>query len=266
MAKGTADKHERNDIYTAFAVLGLFLLFGFFIYRSSGTSDEVQNVWLEQPESPSGYQGYPYPHDDESLARAPTYEKLTPLPQREVHPVVKAVTPKEADNNPPQASEATPSSPAELEQPVLSAKQPVEARIDLEFQEETLPAIAVETPEVVAEIEEKIPQLSVPVEPVDIPKPKNIPSSTPSPNATNPSSDLKYITHNLPCVWVVGIFKDPSNVNRVLARLRLNEFEVASGFHEKGTYVGVPCACEKDEKKQAQLREVFAAQPWMLKK
>ena len=265
MAKSNAEKQERNDVYTAFVVLGLFVLFGFFISRLNGTPEEVETVWVEKPESPSGYQGYPFPHDDKSITRLEQVkEELTPLPKRTMRPIVSME---------PVAK-------------TMSAVAPGAAATVVAIAPEQKVELASPSERVIEVVKEKATKLEPPVEAPKRAEPKPAAKPTPKPTVEKPKpvvkpapkpktssstvvkgeSGMRYITSNLPCVWVVGIFKNPSNVNRVVARLRLNKFDVGTGAHEKGTYVGVPCECKANDSKQAQLREIFSAQPWMLRK
>jgi len=272
MAKSNADKQERNDIYTAFAVLGLFLLFGFFIYRLSGNSEELETVWLEQPETPSGYHGYPYPHDDESIKRIDIAEEIAPLPRRTFKPVTSAINEQKPVSNLMTAPTESPVElvPTTTEREVIieSSEDEIEDdKVIVAVQEAVEPVIEKVTPTPAPVVKQKPEPLAEVKTPKRVEKPKvSKPVPAPKTNDVKAASGMNYITSSLPCVWVVGIFKNPGNVNRVVARLRLNKFEVATGAHEKGTYVGVPCACSKDDGKQAQLREIFAAQPWLLRK
>lgn len=281
MTNGSADKLERNDIYTAFVVLGLFALFGFFISRASDSTADAENVWVEQPVSPVGYQGYPTPHDDESISRMPVVEELATLPQRKLLPVASAATsiavstPKVAEPTPVREEEAmamdlAPKTVAPIERnPTLEKKsQPVITAPQIGLGK-TAKAVA---PVVKAKVKEVVKVIPTPkVKPA--PKPKPVAKAKPvapkvveKPALIKPATTTNYITSKLPCVWVVGIFNNPGNISRVVGRLRLNKYDVGTGLHEKGTYVGVPCPCENSEKTQAELREIFAAQPWLLRK
>jgi cell division septation protein DedD len=268
MVNSNEKKRERNDIYTAFFVLTLFVVFGFLITRSTAINDEVETVWIEQPASPSGYQGYPFPHDDESIKHVKhlrVEERLTALPARKMMPV------KSGELIAKPMSAIAPAGAA-----AIAAVVP-ERKIEIEAPSERVIEEVVVVEEEVVEVEPTV-AAPVKVEPAPTPKPKPIvkkpkpvakpaPKPQPVPNpVVSSNSGVNYITSDLPCVWIVGIFKNLSNVNRVVARLRLNKFDVATGLHEKGTYVGVPCECQKDDPKQAKLREIFSAQPWMLKK
>ena len=267
MAKSNEEKQERKDVYTAFIVLGLFVVFGFLISRAGENLDVSATAWVERPESPSGYQGHPFPHDDVSIKHVRIKEKLTSLPLRSIKPVTAEVSitkPKSAiiPAGAATAIAVAPVQKIEVEAPserifkekIIEVQPVVEAPVKVKPTPAPKPTPTVKKPKPV-------------IKPA--PKPKAKPAAKPKPSAiTVVKSDagINYITSDLPCVWVVGIFKNPSNVNSVVARLRLNKYDVGTGPHEKGTYVGVPCECKKDDPKQAELREIFSAQPWMLKK
>ncbi len=273
MSTGKTNKKERNDIYTAFGVLGLFLLFGFYMTGSSlfSSEDELVADWVEQPVAPVGYEGYPQPHDDESLREMPVFEEIEPLPKRKIKTVASSVAGATT-----MAAVAAPSvkpTPATKEAMAKPTPQPIQ-RVELK----TAPATIITPPKL--NVEEKAVELKKPVA-KPIPKvakkiaPKPAPKAKPvapaAPLMTTKAKDAdpantNYITSELPCVWIVGIFKNSGNINRVVARLRLNKFDVGTGAHEKGTYVGVPCACEGEDAKAEKLRELFSAQPWLLRK
>lgn len=275
MAKTTQDKLERNDIYTAFAVLAFFGLFGYFIYSLNGDSELPEMVWVDKPPIPDGYQGYPYPHDDESIERIEPIEELAPLTKRAIKPATNFVAQSELVN---------PAKPMASVAPIIREKTteryeknaPTKEIRDIASEKIEEPVVANDAPAIVkpAPNVKPLPKPTPAEEPEEKKTVKEVAApvktlSKPSPvksTVVTGAEGMNYITSNLPCVWVVGIFKNPNNVNRVVARLRLNKFDVATGAHEKGNYVGVPCNCEENDSKQAQLRDIFSAQPWMLKK
>lgn len=273
MSLGDKEKKDRTDTYTAFAVLGLFLLFGLFITNAGlfASKEEPLAEWLEQPVAPVGFQGYPVPHDDESLQQMPALEEIQPLPKRMSISVASAEGTTLSET---QSATNTKSTTA-IQPVVIAPSQPSSVAL-------TTDTIAVQAPPTTMlptqveaqEVEEPKMTEAKPLVEVKKESSTEVTVNKPGPKA-NPtqsapvSQDVagsEYITNKLPCVWVIGVFSNPGNVKRVVSRLRLNKFEVGTGAHEKGTYVGVPCACSGEESKAVQLREIFSAQPWLLRK
>jgi len=263
----TNPKKERNDVYTSFAVLSLFLFFGFFLLRSNDNSAEKANEWIAQPVAPNSFSGFPYPHDDQSIEEAfPILEEIDPLPQRRLKPVSSEAVSRTSEVVKPVALEGTVIIKDKELSPVTRAVKPSLVPVEIEKELPSLdpsPTQAdVETavPKVKAQLKEKLSST------VPAVAPKAAPVTPKSAQVSAKKKGISYISSELPCVWVVGVFKDAKNVARVVERLRLNTFAAATGAHEKGTYVGVPCACSGEQAKAAQLREIFAAQPWLLRK